>query len=50
MAAMRKLIYTLAVGFLAFPLQAAEKAEIDRWEHEAQHVTIIRDDWGIAHV
>src|SRR6267142_126266 len=24
--------------------------DIARWQREAQHVTIIRDDWGIAHV
>ena len=35
---------------LSFPLQAAEKSELGRWEHEAGNVTIIRDDWGIAHV
>jgi acyl-homoserine-lactone acylase len=47
---MKKLIYVLAVGFCTFPVHAAEKAEIGRWEHEAQNVTIVRDDWGIAHV
>jgi acyl-homoserine-lactone acylase len=25
-------------------------AEMSRWEREAQNVTIVRDDWGIAHV
>jgi acyl-homoserine-lactone acylase len=29
------------------PIQSAESA---RWEQEARQVTIIRDDWGIAHV
>src|SRR6266498_2441216 len=24
--------------------------DVARWEREAQNVTIIRDDWGIAHV
>ncbi len=48
--AMKRLIYILAIGFLAFPLRAAQKEEIDRWQHEAQNVTITRDDWGIAHV
>ena len=47
---MKKIFCILAVGFFTIPLQAADKAEIDRWEHEAQNVTIIRDDWGIAHV
>ncbi len=30
--------------------QAAKNAETARWEREAASVTIIRDDWGIAHV
>jgi acyl-homoserine-lactone acylase len=33
---------------LAF--QAPGKQEIARWKQEAQNVSIIRDDWGIAHV
>src|SRR6266704_2115973 len=24
--------------------------DVARWERQAQHVTIIRDDWGIPHV
>ena len=31
-------------------LHAAETPEIARWKQEAANVTIIRDDWGIAHV
>ncbi len=31
------------------PAQTAH-AEVARWQRQAQHVTIIRDDWGIAHV
>jgi acyl-homoserine-lactone acylase len=31
-------------------LHAAENPEISRWEREAANVTIVRDDWGIAHV
>jgi acyl-homoserine-lactone acylase len=30
--------------------QSAKDLELARWEQEAQNVTIIRDDWGIAHV
>ena len=33
---------------IAFP--ARNPSEIQRWKDEAQRVTIIRDDWGIAHV
>jgi acyl-homoserine-lactone acylase len=31
-------------------LHAAVDPEIARWEREAGNVTIIRDDWGIAHI
>jgi acyl-homoserine-lactone acylase len=30
--------------------QVGKNAETGRWEQEARNVTIIRDDWGIAHV
>lgn len=30
--------------------RAASKPEILRWERQARNVTIVRDDWGIAHV
>ncbi|HEV2749811.1 MAG TPA: penicillin acylase family protein [Gemmatimonadales bacterium] len=29
---------------------AAQSSDVVRWRREAQDVTIIRDDWGIAHV
>jgi acyl-homoserine-lactone acylase len=31
-------------------LHAAQNSDAARWEREAANVTIIRDDWGIAHV
>src|SRR5438477_303779 len=31
-------------------LTAASPPELERWRFEASHVTIMRDDWGIAHV
>jgi acyl-homoserine-lactone acylase len=31
-------------------LHAADNLEAARWEREAGNVTIIRDDWGIAHI
>ncbi len=34
----------------ASSLLAFDGAEMTRWEREARNVTIIRDDWGIAHV
>ena len=29
---------------------AATPAEISRWQREAREITIIRDDWGVAHI
>src|SRR5580658_1953404 len=31
-------------------LHADGNPEVARWEREAANVTIVRDDWGIAHV
>lgn len=30
--------------------QTANSSDAERWEQEAREVTILRDDWGIAHV
>jgi acyl-homoserine lactone acylase PvdQ len=46
---MKKLIFIL-VASVSFALQGASGSEIARWERQARNVTIIRDDWGIAHV
>ena len=35
---------------LLFILTAASPAELRQWQKQAERVTIIRDDWGIAHV
>jgi acyl-homoserine-lactone acylase len=43
---MRKLV----LPALLFLLTAASPPELARWRTEARHVTITRDDWGIAHV
>ena len=40
----------LALPALLFLLTAASPPELARWRAEASHVTITRDDWGIAHV
>ena len=42
----------LAVFFCAVLCASAQpsKSDIARWQAEARNVTIIRDDWGIAHV
>jgi acyl-homoserine-lactone acylase len=41
---------TLVLPALLFLLTAASPPDIARWRAEASHVTITRDDWGIAHV
>jgi len=46
----KKFVLILAVASVSFIVEAAQSPEVARWEHEAQNVTIIRDDWGIAHV
>ncbi|HEV2299619.1 MAG TPA: penicillin acylase family protein [Candidatus Acidoferrales bacterium] len=47
---MKKVVLILAIACVCFPALGAQNPEVTRWEHEAQNVTIIRDDWGIAHV
>jgi acyl-homoserine-lactone acylase len=39
-----------ALTLLAVVSIASAESDIARWEKEARAVTIIRDDWGIAHV
>ncbi|MBB6143386.1 acyl-homoserine lactone acylase PvdQ [Silvibacterium bohemicum] len=45
-AARLALFFTLSIPLL----HASTNAEITRWEQEAARVTIVRDDWGIAHI
>jgi acyl-homoserine lactone acylase PvdQ len=46
---LKMLVLVLAAASAAFAFQPA-KPELARWRQEAARVTIIRDDWGIAHV
>jgi len=46
----KKLIVIVAIVSSSAVLYAADGQETARWRREAQNVTIIRDDWGIAHV
>jgi acyl-homoserine lactone acylase PvdQ len=46
----KQLILILAVASVPSVSKAAQKPEIARWQQEARSVTIIRDDWGIAHI
>src|SRR5437899_2323990 len=45
----RKLVLILAIAAASIAIHAADP-EVARWERQARSVTIIRDDWGIAHV
>ncbi len=46
----RQVALVVAVLSASLALQATGDPESARWEKEARDVTIIRDDWGIAHV
>jgi acyl-homoserine lactone acylase PvdQ len=43
-----KLLPLLAAASLCFA--GPKDADISRWQRQSQRITIIRDDWGIAHV
>src|SRR5215475_13066052 len=44
-------LVALFTTLIPFPVQAQRRhADVIRWERRARDVTIIRDDWGIAHV
>jgi acyl-homoserine lactone acylase PvdQ len=48
---MRKIAFVLAVAVASARASDAQSAnDIARWKTHAQNVTIIRDDWGIAHI
>ena len=46
------LVLFLAVAFASgsYASQGAQNPELRRWEQRARNVTIIRDNWGIAHI
>ena len=46
----KRFALVIAAVSACFALQAAGDPESARWEQQARNVTIIRDDWGIAHV
>jgi acyl-homoserine lactone acylase PvdQ len=51
MPRIRKQLLLICAVASIFPVaHGAQDTEIARWQREAQNVTIIRDDWGIAHV
>src|SRR4249920_2554676 len=47
---MKKLLLAVAVVVASQISQAAPQSDLARWEQQAKNVTIVRDDWGIAHV
>jgi len=47
---MKKFIFVFAAASAVFASQTDRNSDVARWEQHARDVTIIRDDWGIAHV
>jgi acyl-homoserine-lactone acylase len=47
---MKKFVFILAAASASFAFQGDKHPDVTRWEQEARNVTIIRDDWGIAHI
>jgi acyl-homoserine-lactone acylase len=45
-----QLVLLLAAASAAFAFQSGGTPEAARWQGQAANVTIVRDDWGIAHV
>jgi acyl-homoserine-lactone acylase len=44
------LLVLLAVASASLAFQPAKNPDAARWEQQARNITIVRDDWGIAHV
>lgn len=49
-AIMKKSVILAAILSACFVSAGASNPDLARWEQEAHRVTIIRDNWGIAHV
>src|SRR6202050_1541692 len=47
---MKKFVLIFAAASAAFAFQTDRNPDVARWEQQTRNVTIIRDDWGIAHV
>jgi acyl-homoserine lactone acylase PvdQ len=47
---MKKFLLIFAVASVCVIPQAQKNPDVARWEQQASNITIIRDDWGIAHV
>jgi acyl-homoserine-lactone acylase len=47
---LKQLILIFAAASAAFGFQGTKEADAARWKQEAARATIVRDDWGIAHI
>src|SRR6267154_1053259 len=47
---LRSILLLASSAALVSSAPAQQRADLARWQRRAQSVTIIRDDWGIAHV
>jgi acyl-homoserine-lactone acylase len=47
---MNALVWVVAAGLTVQHPTSPPAGDVARWEQQAKRVTIIRDDWGIAHV
>src|SRR4051794_1979089 len=47
---MKYLLFAAALVLAPLAAQAPDSGDQARWRQQAQRVTIVRDDWGIAHV
>ena len=47
---MKKLLFLLSAAALSCARDTAKNPDAARWEQQAAAITIVRDDWGIAHV
>ena len=47
---MKRVMSLVAVVVVSFAFQRAANPDLAKWQARAKNVTIIRDDWGIAHV
>jgi acyl-homoserine-lactone acylase len=47
---MKKFVLIFAAASAVLASQTDKTPDVARWEQQARNVTIIRDDWGIAHV
>ena len=47
---MKRLLLVFAAVSVSVAFQGDSHADLARWRQEAKNITVIRDDWGIAHV